>query len=109
MEQIAWALVLPTPSSQEAYTALMIVGGVLLTGIVGKVWRPVRQIIAAVDVVAGRPERYPGDEEAKPGLAKRLDDQDKSLRQVNEKLNAMRSEIDDVKTHVQSLETECPS
>lgn len=95
--------------SQEVWALVVIVSSLLLGGVVGKVWRPLRQIIAAVDVVAGRPERYPGDEEAKPGLAKRLDDQDKSLRQVNEKLNAMRSDIDDVKAHVQNLELECPS
>lgn len=92
--------------SPEVWTTICVVVTALLTGIVGKVWRPLRQIIAAVDVVAGRPERYPGDEEAKPGLAKRLDDQDRSLRLVNEKLNTLKSEVDAVKTHVQNLEGE---
>lgn len=95
--------------SQEVWTAIGIVSAVLLGGIVGKVWRPLRQIIAAVDVVAGRPARYPGDEEEKPGLAKRLDDLDRAVRGINSNVTAMRSELDDVKTHVQNLEGECPS
>ncbi len=39
--------------SQEVWTAIGIISALLLGGIVGKVWRPLRQIIAAVDVVAG--------------------------------------------------------
>lgn len=92
--------------SPEVWTTLGIVVTALLTGIVGKVWRPLRQIIAAVDVVAGRPERYEGDEEAKPGLAKRLDDIDKAIKKTDANVTAMRSELDNVK---QTLETECPS
>ena len=92
--------------SPEVWTALGIVGTALLTGIVGKVWRPLRQFVAAVDVVAGRPERYEGDEEAKPGLAKRLDDIDKAVREVRTEVAATRTEVDSIKAHVQSLEVE---
>jgi hypothetical protein len=93
----------------EVWTAIGIIGAALLTGIVGKVWRPLRQTVAAIDVVAGRPERYPGDEETRPGLAKRLDDIDKAIRKTSENVTAMRSELDDVKQHVQKLEWEYPS
>jgi hypothetical protein len=93
--------------SQEVWTAIGIISALLLGGIVGKVWRPLRQIIAAVDVVAGRPERYEGDEEAKPGLAKRLDDIDKAIRNTNANVTAMRSELDNVKQTVENWEGEC--
>jgi hypothetical protein len=95
--------------SQEVWTAIGIISALLLGGIVGKVWRPLRQIIAAVDVVAGRPERYEGDEEAKPGLAKRLDDIDKAIRNTNSNVTAMRSELDNVKQTVENWEGECSS
>lgn len=108
MEQAAWAVTVPQ-MSQEVWVAVGICASVLLGGVVGKVWRPVRQTIAAIDVVAGRPERYPGDEEAKPGLAKRLDDIDKAVRGIQTEVTAMRSEVDAVKNHVTNLETECPS
>lgn len=94
---------------QEIWIALGILASLLLGGMVGKVWRPLRQTIAAIDVVAGRPERYPGDEEAKPGLAKRLDDIDKALRATNQNVTAMRAELDNVKSHVENLEGDCPS
>lgn len=95
--------------SQETWTAIGIAASLILGGIVGKVWRPLRQIIAAVDVVAGRPERYEGDEEAKPGLAKRLDDIDKAIRKTDANVTAMRSELDNVKQTVDNLEGECSS
>jgi hypothetical protein len=95
--------------SPEVWTAAGIIGAALLGGIVRKVWNPLRKFVATVDAIAGRPERYPGDEEAQPGLAERFDRIDKSIKGVNEKLTAMRSEVDAVKTHVQNLETECPS
>jgi hypothetical protein len=95
--------------SPEVWTAIGIVGASLLGGIVGKVWNPLRKTIAAIDVVAGRPERYPGDEEQRPGLAERLDSIDKAIKGVNDKVSAMRTEVDAVKSHVANLETECPS
>lgn len=95
--------------SPEVWATLGIVATALLTGIVGKVWRPLRQIIAAVDVVAGRPERYEGDEEAKPGLAERLDNLDKAIRKTDANVTAMRSELDNVKQTVENWEGECSS
>jgi hypothetical protein len=95
--------------SPEVWTAAGIIGAALLSGIVGKVWRPLRQTIAAIDVVAGRPERYPGDGEKRPGLAERLDNIDKAIEGVKTSVKEMRSEVDTVKSHVQNLETECPS
>ena len=91
------------------WAAVGIVVTAMLTGIVGKVWRPLRQFIAAVDVVAGRPERYEGDEEAKPGLAERLDNLDKAIRKTDANVTAMRLELDNVKQSVENWELECPS
>jgi hypothetical protein len=93
----------------EVWTAIWILVAALTGGIVGKVWGPLRRTIAAVDVVAGRPERYPGDEEKRPGLAERFDNIDHAFRDVKAQLTAMRSEIDDVKNHVTNLESECSS
>ena len=100
---------MPLELSPEVWTAAGIIGAALLGGIIGKVWRPLRQTIAAIDVVAGRPERYPGDEETRPGLAERLDNIDKAIQGVKTSVSAMRSEVDAVKAHVENLETECPS
>jgi hypothetical protein len=95
--------------SPEVWSALGIAGAMLLGGTIGKVWGPLRRTIAAVDVVAGRPERYPGDEEKRPGLAERLDSIDHAIRGIKTEVTAMRSEVDDVKVHVTSLESECAS
>ena len=96
---------MPT-TSQELWTAAIIVGGLLLSGIVGRVWRPMRKHIAAIDVLTGRPERYPGDEEAKPGLAERLDSIDKAIRGVNGKVTSLQGEVDTVKQAVENMEVE---
>jgi hypothetical protein len=93
----------------EVWTATGIVGAALLGGTVGKVWKPLRRTVAAIDVVAGRPERYHGDAEARPGLAERLDNIDNAIRGIETNVNAVRSEVDTVKAHVQNLEAECPS
>jgi hypothetical protein len=95
--------------SPEVWTTAGIVTAVLMGGMVRRVWRPMRKTVAAIDVVAGRPERYPGDEEARPGLAERLDNIDKAIGKTNANVSAMRSELDNVKQHVQNLEGECPS
>jgi hypothetical protein len=87
-----------TLQNPEVWTAAGIIGAALLSGIVGKVWRPMRQTVAAIDVLTGRDARYPGDPEERPGIIERLS-----------AISAIRSDVDAVKTHVQNLETECPS
>jgi len=101
---------------QEVWVAGGIVVMLLLSGVVGRVWKPMRRAIAAVDVVTGRPARYPGDKEERPGLAERLDRIDDAVngiktdvQNVTTEVAAMRTEVDGMKTHVQSLEMECPS
>lgn len=37
-------------------------------------WRRLRRVVALVDVLTGRPERYHGDPEARPSLVEQLDD-----------------------------------
>ena len=66
-----------------------------------------RKTISAIDVVAGRPERYPGDEEARPGLVERLDRLDVAIRGVKVDVVSIRSELDQVKQHVEKLEGGC--
>ena len=105
MERVAGSVVVPE-ISQETWTAIGIAGALIFGGMVGKVWRPMRQIIAAVDVVAGRPERYEGDEEAQPGLMKRLDNLDKAVRKTDANVTAMRSELDAVKQTIENIDAE---
>ena len=95
--------------SPEVWTAIGVVAALVLGGMVGRVWTPLRKTVAAIDVVAGRPERYPGDEEARPNLTERLDRIDNAIRGVKMEMTAMRSEVDAVKQHVENLETDCPS
>lgn len=57
---------------------LLVGGGVIgvlivVVTVVPKVWRPLRRFVAVVDALAGRPPRYPGDPEARPGIIQRLD------------------------------------
>jgi hypothetical protein len=91
----------------EVWTALGIVAALILGGMVGRVWKPMRKTISAIDVVAGRPERYPGDEEARPGLVERLDRLDAAIRGVKVDVVGIRSELDAVKQHVEKLEGGC--
>lgn len=93
--------------SPELWTAIGIVAALILGGMVGKVWGPMRKTVSAIDVVAGRPERYPGDEEARPGLVERLDRLDAAIRGVKVDVTAVRSEVDAVKQHVAKLEGGC--
>lgn len=92
----------------EVWTALGIIAALILGGMVGRVWKPMRKTISAIDVVAGRPERYPGDEEARPGLVERLDRLDAAIRGVKVDVVGVRSELDAVKQHVQKMEGGCP-
>jgi hypothetical protein len=91
----------------EVWTALGIVAALILGGMVGRVWKPMRKTISAIDVVAGRPERYPGDEEARPGLVERLDRLDAAIRGVKVDVLGIRSEMDQVKQHVEKMEGGC--
>lgn len=91
----------------EVWATLAIIAALILGGIFGRVWKPLRKTISAIDVVAGRPERYPGDEEAKPGLVERLDRIDTALRGVKVDVVGIRSELDAVKQHVEKMEGGC--
>lgn len=83
----------------EVWAGAAIIVGLLISGVIGRVWRPVRKAVSAIDVIAGRPERYPGDEEARPGLAERFDRVDSSIK-------AIRTDLDAVKQHVGKWEVE---
>ncbi len=91
----------------EVWAAIGIIAALILGGMVGKVWGPMRKTVSAIDVVAGRPERYPGDEEARPGLVERLDRIDSALQGVKVDVVSIRSEVDAVKQHVEKLEGGC--
>ncbi len=80
----------------EAWTGIGIAIALIFGGMLGKVWRPLRKTVAAVDVLAGRPERYPGDPEAKPGLAERLDTLDDSIAEIRSDLNEVRKDVQEM-------------
>lgn len=52
-----------------------------------------RKAVDAVDVLSGRPARYLGDPEERPGLAERLDRIDASIAELRGGLNEARKEI----------------
>lgn len=79
--------------SPEVWTAVGIIAGLLLTGIVGRVWRPMRRAVVVVDVISGRPARYPGDPEERPGLAERFDRIDASISELRTGLTEVRAEV----------------
>lgn len=82
---------------QEGWAVIGIAVALLFGGVVGKVWKPFRQMVAAIDVIAGRPPRYPGDIEATPNLAERLDRIDGALSRVTADVSMVRIELDNVK------------
>lgn len=88
----------PPNLSPEAWATIGVIVALVVGGMIGKVWRPVRKTVAAVDVLAGRPARYPGDPEERPGLAERLDRVDDSIEELRTGLAELRKDI----------ETECP-
>lgn len=84
----------------EVWAALGIGATLLFSGIVGKVWRPMRKVVDVVDVISGRPARYPGDPEERPGLAERFDRIDASIAEL-------RTGMSEVTTKVDKLEGGC--
>lgn len=79
--------------SPEVWAALSIIAGLLCTGIIGKLWRPMRKVVDVVDVISGRPARYPGDPEERPGLAERFDRIDASIAEMRTGLAHVRTEV----------------
>lgn len=82
----------------EGWTAIALIVAMLFSGMLGRVWRPLRKTVAAIDVVAGRAARYPGDPEEKPGLAERLDTIDRNMRQLQTKVDAVETKVDNLET-----------
>jgi hypothetical protein len=82
--------------SPELWTALAIGAGLLLTGIVGRVWKPMRKAVVVVDVISGRPARYPGDPEERPGLAERFDRVDASIAELRAGMAEVKSKVDKI-------------
>ena len=88
-----------------------LLGGVaVLVGVVAgaaalpKVWRPVRRLVTLVDTLAGRPPRYPGDREARPGLAERLDRIESRQEQVVAELAGLREQMCQTTTRLTRVE-----
>lgn len=80
----------------EAWAAIGIFAALVGGGVLGRVWRPVRRWISMGDVIVGRPARYPGDPEERPGLVKRLDDLDANVREVRAELSRVEKKVDDI-------------
>lgn len=79
--------------SPELWTAVGIISLLLFSGVIGRVWKPMRKAVDAVDVLSGRPARYPGDPEERPGLAERLDRIDASISELRTGLSEVRTEV----------------
>lgn len=92
MECAAESVTVPN-LSPEVWAVIAICATLLGSGIVGRVWRPMRKTVDAIDVLAGRPARYPGDPEERPGLAERLDRIDASIAELRHGLHTVRTEV----------------
>lgn len=82
--------------SPEIWSAVGIAAGLLLTGIIGKVWKPMRKAVGMVDVISGRPARYPGDPEERPGLAERFDRIDASIAELRTGMSEVKTKVDKI-------------
>jgi hypothetical protein len=79
--------------SPETWAVVGIVFTLLFSGVIGRVWKPMRKTVNAVDVLTGRPARYPGDPEERPGLPERLDRIDASISELRTGLSEVRTEV----------------
>lgn len=82
--------------SPELWTAIGIITALLFSGVIGRVWKPMRKAVVAVDVLSGRPARYPGDPEERPGLAERLDRIDASISELRTGMSELDSKVDKI-------------
>lgn len=69
-------------------------GLIISTGI-GLAWPRVRRVIAAIDVIVGRPPRYPDDPEQRPGLAQRLDTLDSNVNRLGTRVERIERHVMD--------------
>lgn len=82
--------------SPEVWAGIGIVAGLLFTGVIGKMWRPMRKVVDVVDVISGRPARYPGDPEERPGLAERFDRIDASISELRTGMSEVTTKVDKI-------------
>lgn len=80
----------------EVWAVIGIVAGLLCTGVIGKMWRPMRKVVDVVDVISGRPARYPGDPEERPGLAERFDRIDASIAELRTGMAEVTTKVDNI-------------
>lgn len=80
----------------ELWAALGIITALLFSGAIGRVWKPMRKTINAVDVLTGRPARYPGDPEERPGLVERLDRIDASISELRTGMSEVNTKVDKI-------------
>jgi len=100
--------------SAETWAAIAVATTLLAgAGILGKLWTPLRRWIAVGDVVVGRPARYSGDPEERPGLVERLDRIDEHQIKADEKLNelaahmtSLQGQVNNVQKDVQEMRCE---
>lgn len=72
-----------------AYGAGALAGATTVALAVPKAWRGTRRLVAVLDVITGRPPRYDGDQEAKPGLVQRFDQIDDRFDHVDARLECL--------------------
>lgn len=86
--------------SPETWTTITVIAALVFGGTIGRVWRPMRKAVDAIDALAGKPARYPGDPSERPGIAERLD-------RIDASISELRSGLAEVSKEVQSIETGC--
>lgn len=63
--------------------AALVGGGALASGtLIAARWGRFRRVLGVMEALTGRPERYPGDPEARPSLPQRLDTFDTRLARI---------------------------
>ena len=80
--------------------------GVVVAGwkLVPRLWHRLRRPLAVIDVIVGRPPRYPGDREAKPGLVERLDRIEARQDETRQAVAAVREEVCETSSRVARVE-----
>lgn len=75
------------------WTVMAIGALAVLYTVIQRMWKPMRRFVAMMDVVLGRPPRYDGDPEARPGLVQRLDGIDGSICRLDRRVTRIERHV----------------
>lgn len=91
----------PTTVAASVAVTGALIGGALF---VGRMWKPFRGFVAFVDILKGRPPRYKGDPEARPGLIQHIDETNRKLTCISESLSQVSSTMSALNSRVSHIE-----